>query len=269
MNQKVMLSQEGTTQGSLPLLFYATKTVADRNISHNWDKGREASLILVLRGQVLVEFEDISLATQQGEILVMPAQLPHRAHSQKGTMNYMISFVSAGFDFDDSARLIPVGKGSMAERWMDDLLTLWNMGDTDREITGSLLITLLKYVQRADQRQQVSRSLHPSVRNAIQIIEQNINTPIRIEELAQQVHLSVGHLQALFRQQFGCSPLKYQQELRMKQACQLLEQSNLTLDQIANRCGYLDVGYFGRVFRKTYRTTPTTWRERSRSSHSG
>ncbi|MFT6028611.1 MAG: AraC family transcriptional regulator of arabinose operon [Oleiphilaceae bacterium] len=59
----------------------------------------------------------------------------------------------------------------------------------------------------------------------------------------------------------GSPPLKYFIELKMEHACFLLEQTSLSMAEIAYQVGYDDALYFSRVFRKVLGLAPSTYRK--------
>jgi AraC-like DNA-binding protein len=64
----------------------------------------------------------------------------------------------------------------------------------------------------------------------------------------------------LFKEQTGYSPIDYFIRLRMHQACQLLDTSQLSVKRIAAALGYDDPLYFSRVFKGVNDISPTEYR---------
>lgn len=85
---------------------------------------------------------------------------------------------------------------------------------------------------------------------------------INIENMALQLNLSPSNFRAKFQKLFGEPPKRYLLRLRMKAACQLLEQGQLPIKSISASLGYDDIGYFYRYFKKIMKTTPLQYRKR-------
>jgi len=83
-----------------------------------------------------------------------------------------------------------------------------------------------------------------------------------VSELAAMVGLSASHFGALFRQQVGVSPLRYQTDLRMARARELLDSSDWTVLAISTDCGYDDALYFTRQFTRLHGLSPSAYRAR-------
>lgn len=91
-------------------------------------------------------------------------------------------------------------------------------------------------------------------------LEQNLDRPLRIAELAQVAHLSVRQLNTLFRHQFGCSPQQYLLALRMQRARQLLAEGELSVQQVAEHCGYASLAAFSKRFSRQFGCSPRQFR---------
>lgn len=90
-------------------------------------------------------------------------------------------------------------------------------------------------------------------------------TPRRtpVDALAAMVGLSPSQLGTLFRQHVGTSPLRYQSDLRMARARELLDGTSLSVAEVATACGYDDGLYFSRQFSRTHGQSPTAFRART------
>ncbi|WP_090031593.1 AraC family transcriptional regulator [Cellulomonas marina] len=91
-------------------------------------------------------------------------------------------------------------------------------------------------------------------------------TPRRtsVAALAALVALSPSQLTARFRRDLGVSPLRYQTDLRMARARELLDTTDLPVLAVARATGYEDALYFSRQFTRTHGQSPTAYRARPR-----
>lgn len=88
-----------------------------------------------------------------------------------------------------------------------------------------------------------------------------------LEELAAVAHASPRHLARLFQRHTGTTPMAYINCLRMALARQLLTNSQLTLDQVAERAGFGSSRHLRRIWRQYSATPPSRWRrEETRSA---
>ena len=93
-------------------------------------------------------------------------------------------------------------------------------------------------------------------RRVLSYIAEHLNESITLEELAKVAEISPNYLIALFRQSIGMTPHKYVVLKRVEQARSLLEHHDLTLLEIAHRCGFQDQSQFTTVFRRYAGVTP-------------
>lgn len=95
---------------------------------------------------------------------------------------------------------------------------------------------------------------------AINKIHSNFNdSELTIETLASLSHVSECYFRKKFHQAFGISPKKYINNQRIKYAMQLLKESNKTITEIADACGFSNVYYFSKTFKEHLSVTPTEY----------
>jgi AraC-like DNA-binding protein len=78
--------------------------------------------------------------------------------------------------------------------------------------------------------------------------------------VAQHFHLSRQYFSKLFRRFTGQSPHSYLMEVRLRQARALLEETDLTIQEVATRVGFSDPYYFARTFRTHCGVSPSQYR---------
>jgi AraC-like DNA-binding protein len=88
--------------------------------------------------------------------------------------------------------------------------------------------------------------------------------PIIIDHMAAEINLSPSHFRAEFVKRYGEPPQRYLLRLRMKVACQMLEQGYLPIKTISAALGYDDISCFYRHFKKIVKTTPLLYRQQKR-----
>lgn len=91
-------------------------------------------------------------------------------------------------------------------------------------------------------------------------IKSNLNKMISIENMAAQCSMSVRNFSRRFKEATGKTPLHYLQESRINTACDLLQSSNLSIGDIADKVGYSDTSHFSRLFRKKLTISPSEYR---------
>lgn len=100
------------------------------------------------------------------------------------------------------------------------------------------------------------------VRDLQEIIDKSYNQNITIQLLADEVFMSAGHLQNLFKKETGQTINDYITFIRIEKAKVLLKDPGAKIYEVANQVGYQDTNYFTRIFRKRVGENPLDYRER-------
>lgn len=93
-------------------------------------------------------------------------------------------------------------------------------------------------------------------------LEEHFAEPVTAADLLPLCNLSYSRFAVLFRQFTGCSFTDYLNRYRIAKAQQLLRDPEMPVSRAAELCGFLDVCYFDRLFRKYAGTAPSVWRKR-------
>lgn len=97
-------------------------------------------------------------------------------------------------------------------------------------------------------------------------LEENIsNTEIKIEDLANAVHLGRTVFYEKMKSIVGMSPIDFLRHIRLQRAEELVAKSSDTFSQIAYAVGFTDPKYFGKCFKKETGMTPSEYREKAKA----
>jgi AraC-like DNA-binding protein len=95
------------------------------------------------------------------------------------------------------------------------------------------------------------------VARAISWLQQNYDQPMRADQLARQVGVSVAGLNRHFRAVTSMSPLQYQKTLRLQQARLALLNSAGDVGRVGHQVGYQSVSQFSREYRRMFGSPPS------------
>lgn len=96
---------------------------------------------------------------------------------------------------------------------------------------------------------------------AIDYIHQHYASHISAEQLSLHVNLSVLRLQEGLKKQTGMTLYKYQEQVRIRSARELLSDTNLSIRLIADKVGFKTHSHFGKVFKQSTGMTPHEYRD--------
>jgi len=91
-------------------------------------------------------------------------------------------------------------------------------------------------------------------------MEKNLAEQLRFEALAGIAQMAPTTFRRIFHEYFGCSPMAYLQQLRIKNAMLLLADPTKSISEVAFAVGFNDSGYFSRVFKEETGETPRAFR---------
>ncbi|MDD9156751.1 AraC family transcriptional regulator [Aliivibrio sp. S4TY2] len=91
-------------------------------------------------------------------------------------------------------------------------------------------------------------------------IQENFHRSIDRNNIASRFNISPNHLSRMFRQQGHMTLADYITWVRIERAKFMLKKYTFRLTEVATRCGFQDVNYFYRVFKKKTSYTPSDYR---------
>lgn len=101
----------------------------------------------------------------------------------------------------------------------------------------------------------VGYQLPDKLREAILLMERNIEEPLSQTELASYLSMSQRQLQRLFKRHVGSTPLRYYLNIRLDRARGLVTQTELPIMEIAALCGFLGAEQFSRAYAMRFEIT--------------
>ena len=101
---------------------------------------------------------------------------------------------------------------------------------------------------------------HSRAERAIEYIDANLGSTLRVDEIARFVGLSAGHFSRAFKVSRGLSPGAYISLMRVDRAKCMIRATRKPLCQIAGDCGFADQSHLSRSFRRWVGASPAAWR---------
>lgn len=91
-------------------------------------------------------------------------------------------------------------------------------------------------------------------------IDDNLSKKITLSDISWNLHRSTVSLTEHFKSEFGITIMEYVQKKRMEKAERMLCDGNEPITAISSACGFTDVEYFSRTFKKFHGLPPKKWR---------
>ena len=123
------------------------------------------------------------------------------------------------------------------------------------------------FVQVDAQLLQIIRYLALARETGAGYVEAHLQWPLSVADLARAANLSGSRLHALFQQHLATTPQSFLTERRLHRAKKLIENTSLSIAEVAHRVGYDDQSAFTRAFRRHTGQAPLSYRRASTARH--
>ena len=230
-------------------------------------KEKDIMLAVFLKGTVHFQSKKLSCEIPAGSIAFFVPDDPGIFYSDKThvTTHYYCRFNgSSSFQLID--RIIKLWGSQIfkTEKISDILLILKKMNHEYRnELAGEmrtqegyLFQILFLLLDKIDTTEKDDRHM-----KMIQYLQYNLDKNLNIDEMSKAFHLSVRHLNRLFKINAGVSICQYHEQIKINLSKTLLENTSFPVNEIALRVGFQDALYFSRVFKKSAGISPLAWRK--------
>lgn len=94
------------------------------------------------------------------------------------------------------------------------------------------------------------------------LLEQNTESSVRIQDIAEKLCISLSLCNKVFNDVYGLSPRNYLTRVKLNQAKRYLIDSELAVEEIAERLGFASISHFSRQFKRWTGVSPSAYRNR-------
>lgn len=222
-------------------------------------------------GQVVGRARGESIRLEADSLLWLPPRVPHefsRPPRQGPPRLYFFRFrlIRAGRDLvvqGDVAIERNAGElRASLDVLHDELQT--RLPHHETRIRASLALVFSWLFRRRHAPQETGPALHRAQRERLaQYLHDHIAERPTPAELAEELHLSADYFARIFRLTYGVPPRRWLVRERARQAAMWLEESGLSITEVAHKLGYPDVYLFSRQFKTIMGVSPRAFRQRS------
>lgn len=213
-------------------------------VAGHYNKAREAKEIIVQTKPHLV-FVDINMPVMNG------LELIHRCREEGCGASFVILSGYSDFEF---------AKQAIREEVLDYCL---------KPVDPAAMIKTLDYIRlRLDNQESGSSPENISYvaeneerfNRILSYIKSHYNTKLSLHELSEQFFLNKNYICFLFKKFTGNTFSNYLVNLRIEKSKELLRTTNMPLQLIAEKTGFMDIYYFSKVFKSVSGIPPHKYR---------
>lgn len=239
-------------------LFLARKNVIGSNFAIHFHDYFELEIVAEGKGVMTLNGNDISFGT--GTVFFIT---PHDFHSYKNCENavvYNISFrEDAVFGNNTNNKILEKTESvfTVTKKLLSSLILLCRlMMELDGESPKSEAHLLKAIFEILPPFYEVKRS-HSYTRNATAYIENHFKEKLIADDVAKHCNINVDYLNKLFKTELNATVTNYIRQIRIEYADALLENTDLSVAQIAFNCGFQSIQTFNRIYKKQHGFPPT------------
>jgi AraC-like DNA-binding protein len=147
---------------------------------------------------------------------------------------------------------------------LDAVVKLARLLDTPDEIGFLAPLIIREIIYRLLRGEQGARLSHllvsegdtRRISKAVEQLRENIDQPLKIENMARELGMSVSGFHHHFKSVTAMSPLQFQKQIRLQEARRMMLGEDLDVASASFRVGYEDPSYFSREYKKLFGAPP-------------
>lgn len=230
-------------------------------------------LIYCTEGRAHLNVSDQAYTISPGDLLLLPAGARHR-YSADPSQPWTLHWVHYGgplaaafrehMGFRDGLYIRRLGRHPRLLVDFNGLLAVRQTGFRSEGLVhaSNRLRQLLTAVSLCTEEESGRDSLDLDRIHAF--MQDRLHERISLKQLADLASLSPAHFATRYRQLTGVAPIQHFLHLKVEQACQLLDTTDLSFFTISAQLGYEDSYYFSRLFKKVMGQSPSSYRHQNR-----
>ncbi|MEH6607181.1 MAG: helix-turn-helix domain-containing protein, partial [Pseudomonadales bacterium] len=227
-------------------------------------------IIYCTHGRGTATIEGAEHKIQAGDLLVLPKGCAHEYQADAESpwtifwVHYDGSHSQAYTDFIEvESPVVSIGAQPRLIADFDALFSRRQDGFSrpDYVHTACQLKQMLTGIGEIVRHHQTRRGRQIDLDHIQGLMHLSLQGKLDLDMLAAQAKLSKYHFSRKFKQLTGHSPIQHFLHLKMQHACQLLDNTQLSIKQVAGEVGYDDAYYFSRLFKQIIGLAPSKYRQ--------
>ena len=228
-------------------------------------------ILRIKKGEMVVECYTNTFTLKKDEMIVITPKMSHKGYTKKCEVDYdVLMFDLRTFYnktevcnrlfpavFDGNAKLGNVISDSKTIACVDKIC---NSKDPDSLEIVALVYKLMHLMYKSGL-YKITDTPKTNINLAIEYIEENYIEDINATLLSKKLGYCTEHFCRKFKETTGITPMTYLKIFRLEKALQMLKSSELTISDIASKCGFYDANYFTRCFKAHYGIPPSKCRQ--------
>lgn len=224
------------------------------------------------QGEFILVINNKKTILKQGDLVLIPAMTRHSCYLnenkgfQKSWCHFFLKYNNGNF-FNDLSFPYIIHLSNQDEidfvtKQFNNLFTSSNLPHPQKEIenTISLLNILSFFFNHCNVTIKGNQNESNIIGQAVHYIKLHYSEQITSRDLAYKLGYTTNYFIKLFKNNIGVTPLKYIKRTRLEEAKNLLLSTDLNVNLIMQKVGFLDFSYFSKCFKARYGVSPQNYR---------
>lgn len=184
---------------------------------------------------------------------------------QQGKILHLFIHFNLGNQLDNASQQIYDFKLVSEQKWLiNKIIDKLLMGIIEFDVHSSLDVyqLILSAVNQIPTQNLIPQRMEPRIMQVLDYIHFRLEERLPNACLAEEIHMSTNSFTRFFKDHLKCSPQEYIRKVRIGKACNLLDHSKLTIDEISELCGFSDRFHFSKIFKKVKGIPPAEYKKR-------
>ncbi|MDY4698505.1 AraC family transcriptional regulator [Eubacterium coprostanoligenes] len=274
--------QENQVRGTFgfPIqLYYVDANHPQYEMPFHWHM--ECELILVLDGKLQLTINGTAYTLQKGQSAFIPGEFIHGGVPESCIYECVVFDIerflaqspqclekyTSALDNGDVAEMIFDGSSKCGQIIDELFVNMEKEGSNYTFTTTGLLWQFIgelleqKAPHSTDDFDTVYRK-NKQIKRVLTKIRNDYSKPLTLDDLAREAHLNSQYFCRAFKELTGKSPIDYLNYYRIECAAEQLRLPDLSITEIALSCGFNDLSYFNRMFKRRKNMTPSQYRNK-------
>ena len=267
----------------LPIIFHKdifSMSNGNDNFTCHWHEKIE--FLYFTKGQAMIKCNSLEFGVKAGDLIVVNSNELHQGYCISEPCEYYCIIIDTGL-FQN--RFQDICETKYINLMFQNQILFKNKVENDAEVSKFIMAFVHEFDSKEigyelELKANIYHLLTLLLRNHVQLIltpkeyevrmknlnrfnkvmefiEENYNEKIELNQLCSMLNLSRFHFCRLFKDLTGKSVGEYTNALRIYKAEAMLKEGELNISEIALLCGFNDINYFSRVFKKYKKVAPS------------
>lgn len=263
--QKAIYEMHEDINDKLPVIFHISSLDESTTCYPNWHENIE--ILCVIDGKAEVTVDSVRFQAHKDDIVVINSDSFHIVRAIDGPVNYYCLIIdrefckSLGFDTTTDylkEKIFDLGLTSLFSELAAEIKNKEEHYEAAvKYMVCEMLVKMYRsYCVAADNAYENSGKSE-LVKKASKYISKNCSRSVSIDEVADAVNVSKYYLCRIFKEVMGITMVEYVNFRRCKKANRLLSIGNMSISDVAEACGFDNMSYFSKIYKKYMNILPS------------